>query len=265
MANLILHPRFRSFKSLIVVVAVMTFVQRSTLAPNRMVRGMVNFAGASSVLKTARSFSMLSTIESLASRRSIATISTKTYCVCCRSGWPTQHLPQSPFGHAFVFCSTGARVKWLSVIRRFTASFGAASAMLPVRRLVADTEKLVRFAPSRADGLPDVREVVVRPDRLDVNTEGEWITFPFCKIGRRQESAVVSFLKRLVGKDPAVKLVGERDWCRPPKDRFFIWYTSPPLKTYMPEDEGRDYGSSYFPRIHRVMWASGRYGTFDLA
>ncbi|MCL4853945.1 MAG: hypothetical protein KJZ78_21505 [Bryobacteraceae bacterium] len=127
------------------------------------------------------------------------------------------------------------------------------------------SEEMVRFAPSRADGLADVREVVVRPDRLEVNAGGVWMTFLFSAIGRRQEPAIVSFLKALVGKDPAPRIVGERDWCRPPKERFFRWYTDPTLTVFMPDDEGQAYDSSYFPRIHRVLWAGKRYGTFDLA
>lgn len=132
------------------------------------------------------------------------------------------------------------------------------------RSLMVDTEVIVSFVPSRSEGLPDVREVVVRPDRLEVNSEGNWITFPFSKIGRRQESALRSFVKRFVGKRPFALLVGERDWCRPPSERYFVWYTTPPLKTYMPEDEGKSYSESYFPRIHEVM-ARGLHGTFDLA
>ena len=129
---------------------------------------------------------------------------------------------------------------------------------------MVDTEEVVRFAPSRSEGLPGVREVVVRPDRLEVNAEGKWITFPFSKIGRRQESAITSFIKRLVRKRPFALMVGERDWCRPPRERYFVWYTTPTLKTYMPEDDEPNYSASYFSRIHEVM-ANGPYGTFDLA
>ena len=129
---------------------------------------------------------------------------------------------------------------------------------------MGDTDGVVSLVPSHCEGLPDVREVVVRPDCLEVNSEGNRITFPFSKIGRRQESALRSFIKRLVGRRPFALLVGERDWCRPPSERYFVWYTTPPVKTYMPDDEGTSYSESYFPRIHEVM-AGGLYGTFDLA
>jgi hypothetical protein len=122
---------------------------------------------------------------------------------------------------------------------------------------------VVRFRPSRAEGLPDVREVVVYPDRLEVNTAGRWLTFPFPQIGRRQESRLASFLKRLVGKHPYPVMVADRDWFHPPRDRFFLWYTDPPLRTCMPEDEPADYAAGYFSRI-QVVLRSGGYATFDL-
>jgi hypothetical protein len=128
---------------------------------------------------------------------------------------------------------------------------------------VAEHPQPIRFVPSSAEGLPDVREVVVYPDRLEVNSGGQWITFPFRQIGRRQEPRLVSFLKRLVGKYPYPAMVGERDWFHPPKERYFLWYTKPPLKTCMPEDELEDYAPSYFLRIQVVLRAGG-YVTADL-
>ena len=54
-----------------------------------------------------------------------------------------QHLPQRHFVHAFVFHSAGAHVKWFSGCSTFLASFGAASAMLPVAR--------TKYSPSTFD------------------------------------------------------------------------------------------------------------------
>jgi hypothetical protein len=122
---------------------------------------------------------------------------------------------------------------------------------------------LVRFCPSRVEGLPDVRDVIVYPDRLEVNTRGSWVTFRFSQIGRRQESRVVSLVKRLAGLFPLPALVADRDWFHPPRDRFFLWYTDPPLRTCMPLDEAADHASSYFSRIQAVLW-SGGYATSDL-
>lgn len=129
-------------------------------------------------------------------------------------------------------------------------------------RLVA-AEESVRFRPSRADGLPDVREVAIFPDRLEVNSQGRWLTIRFADIGRRQEPLLVSLLKWLSFRRPYLRMVGERDYFHVPRDRFFRWYTDPPLTTYMPDDEDPDYRRSLFPIIHCVM-AKGGFHTFDL-
>ena len=121
----------------------------------------------------------------------------------------------------------------------------------------------LRFMPSRAEGLPDVQEVVVHPDRIEVETEGRWVTFAFADIARPQEFRAISLLKRMVGKPPWPHLVADRDWFHPPKDRFFLWYADPPLTTYMPEDETLDYDTSYFARIKRMV-ESGGFATYDL-
>jgi hypothetical protein len=127
----------------------------------------------------------------------------------------------------------------------------------------ADVPQMIRFRPSRAEGLPDVREVVVRPDCLEVNTAGVWVSFPFRRIGRRQEPRVVSFVKRLVRGTAWPMVVADRDWFHPSRDRFFLWYTAPPLRTCMPENEPAEYAASYFFRIQAVL-RSGGYATFDL-
>jgi hypothetical protein len=128
---------------------------------------------------------------------------------------------------------------------------------------VAALPHSVRFVPSTAEGLPDVREVVVHPDRLEVNSGGRRLTFPFRQIGRRQEPRLVAFLKRLVGKYAYPVMVADRDWFHLPRDRFFLWYTDPPLRTCMPQDEPADHAASYFSQIQAVV-RSGGYATFDL-
>jgi hypothetical protein len=128
---------------------------------------------------------------------------------------------------------------------------------------VPELPQPLRFIPSSAEGLPDVREIVVYPDRLEVNTAGQWVTFSFRQIGRRQESRLLSFLKRFVGRYPYPVMVADRDWFHRPRDRFFLWYTNPPLKTCMPEDEPQDRLSSNFFRVQGVLRAGG-YASFDL-
>ncbi len=121
----------------------------------------------------------------------------------------------------------------------------------------------LRFVPSAAEGLPSVSEVVVHPDRLEVKSQGKWLTFPFKEIARPQESRLLSIVKRLFGTTPCPPMVADKDWFHPPKDRFFRWYTQPPLVTLMPEDELEEYGASYFVRIQEVL-RSGGYAAFDL-
>ena len=128
---------------------------------------------------------------------------------------------------------------------------------------MVEAAKSLRFMPSRSEGLPDVREVAVYPDRLEVNMEGRWASYPFAAIARPQEPPVCSFLKRIIGKRPWPRMVADRDWFHPPKDRFFVWYSDPPLETYLPNDEAEDYGASCFLRIKQVV-QSGGFSTFDL-
>jgi hypothetical protein len=45
-------------------------------------------------------------------------------------------------------------------------------------------EKCLRFVPSRVEGLPDVAEVVVRPNRLEVLSQGRWHSFRLADITR---------------------------------------------------------------------------------
>jgi hypothetical protein len=119
------------------------------------------------------------------------------------------------------------------------------------------------FVPSRVEGLDNVKEVTVYPDRLEVSVGEEVITYDFSRIARRQESPWRSFAKQVTGGDVWPKLVADRDWFHEPKDRFFVFYTEPPMKIFMPVDELEDHESSHFFRVQEVIRA-GKYATFDL-
>ena len=43
-------------------------------------------------------------------------------------------------------------------------------------------EEGLRLVPSRVEGLPEVTEVVVFPERLELFSAGEWLTFPFAQM-----------------------------------------------------------------------------------
>jgi len=51
------------------------------------------------------------------------------------------------------------------------------------------SERSLRFVPSRVEGLPDVAEVVFRPDRLELLSAGRWVLVRFAEIARRPRPA----------------------------------------------------------------------------
>src|SRR5262249_7364910 len=58
--------------------------------------------------------------------------------------------------------------------------------------------------------------------------------------------------------------VGERDWFHPPSERFFRFYTEPPVVVYLPdEDPSLDGCSSLFGRIRGLIRVGG-FQTWDL-
>ena len=58
--------------------------------------------------------------------------------------------------------------------------------------------------------------------------------------------------------------VGERDWFKAKSERFFRFYTWPPIVVYMPEEPAEaDYGSTLFRRVQDVLLEGG-FVTWDL-
>ena len=127
-----------------------------------------------------------------------------------------------------------------------------------------DAEPCLRFVPSRAEGLPGVSEVVVRPDRLDLRSGGRWVVFPFAKMARWPRPTWFWRLLYRLGWRSMWLPVADRDWFHPPRDRFFRFYCDPPLKVYM-TDEDKDiaYGETLFRRVQDVI-SSGGFSTNDL-
>lgn len=124
-------------------------------------------------------------------------------------------------------------------------------------------EEYLRFVPSKVKGLPDVTEVIVYPDRLEFQSEGCNIIFRFFDIAEwPRPKWLRRFLFRL-GRRPSWLSVGDRDWFRPPSERFFQFYTQPAITVYMPHDEPEGYQESYFFRAQEVMRRGG-FSTFDL-
>ncbi len=129
---------------------------------------------------------------------------------------------------------------------------------------VREDEPCLRFAPSRVEGLTDVSEVVVRPDRLELFSEGEWIIIRFADIARWPRPARLWRLLARFRWRPRWLPVADRDWFHPPRERFFIFYTDPALKVFLTdEDRGIGYGETLFRRVQDVI-ESGGFHTCDL-
>jgi hypothetical protein len=124
--------------------------------------------------------------------------------------------------------------------------------------------KGLRFVPSRVEGFPGVTEVVVYPDRLELLSEGRWVSIAFADIALWPRPAWLWRRLARLGWRPRWMPVGQRDWFHPPPERFFRFRTEPRIVVYMP-DEPRDtnHGSTLFRRVQDVMLEGG-FGTWDL-
>ena len=84
-----------------------------------------------------------------------------------------------------------------------------------------DPEPCLNFVPSRVEGLPDVTEAVVRPDRLELRSAGEWVVRPFDRMARWPRPEPLWRLLARLGWRTRWLPVADRDWFHPPRDRFF--------------------------------------------
>ncbi len=124
----------------------------------------------------------------------------------------------------------------------------------------------LRFAPSAVEGLSDVTEVVVFPDRLELLSEGKLVVIRFLDIARWYHwfGWLYRSLARLGGRVRGWPMVADRDWFHPPAGRFFRFFTAPPLTVFMPDEPpDTSYGQTMFRRVQDVL-AAGGFGTFDL-
>ncbi len=122
----------------------------------------------------------------------------------------------------------------------------------------------LRFVPSRVEGLPDVTEVAVYPDRLEWLSGGRWASVSFAEIAHWPRPVRLRRWLARLGWRPRWLPVGERDWFHPPSERFFRFFTRPPIVVYL-ADEPRDmdYGSTLFGRINEIL-REGGFHTLDL-
>jgi hypothetical protein len=121
----------------------------------------------------------------------------------------------------------------------------------------------ITFIPSRVDGLEAVSRVTIRLSQIEFETPDSRHVFAFKAISRPQESWLASLVKRMTFRRPYPHTIAERDWFHAPPDRFFRFYTTPPITVYMPTDEAEDFGRGCFHRIQNVI-RSGGLTTLDL-
>jgi hypothetical protein len=107
------------------------------------------------------------------------------------------------------------------------------------------------------DGLPSVTEVAVfRPDR--VLSEGTTVTIRFDDIAEWPHPRWLWRLRR----PPFCPSETGIGFTTPP-DRFFRFFTTPPVTVYMPNESGLKYDHTCFRRLQDVI-AEGGFITHDL-
>jgi hypothetical protein len=124
-------------------------------------------------------------------------------------------------------------------------------------------EDSLRFVPSRVEGLPGVTEVAVFPNRLELLSEGRWVVIRLADIAAWPRPRWLRRRLAWTGWRPAWLPVADRDWFHPSADRFFRFYTTPPVTVYMPDETGVGYGETVFRRLQNVIGRGG-FSTFDL-
>jgi hypothetical protein len=127
-----------------------------------------------------------------------------------------------------------------------------------------DMEEGVRFVPSRVEGLPGVSAIAIFPDRVELCSAGQWLSFPFAEMVQWPRPAWLWRLFACVGLRRRFLPVGERDWFHPPADRFIRFFSSPRFVVYLP-DEPADttYADTWFRRVQDVIARDG-FSTWDL-
>ena len=122
----------------------------------------------------------------------------------------------------------------------------------PIRARPTDSPaRAVRFRPSRVDGWPEVDEVRVDPEWLEIRSAGRVMRFPLRSMAAGREIAT--------GLAP----VGELHWSAERyADAHVDFYTTPRLAIYMPADGPTRYPDSHFWLVQDVL-RQGRFKLYD--
>jgi hypothetical protein len=120
----------------------------------------------------------------------------------------------------------------------------------------------INFVPSKVEGLCSVESVSIYPDKVEIVTQTEVINYNFQSLVQRYCSEWFWRFKHKIGfrSNP---YIGEKYFECPPQNRFFLFYTEPQIKVFMPADEPENwikasYGKSQF-MMHR-----GGYALMDM-
>jgi hypothetical protein len=112
--------------------------------------------------------------------------------------------------------------------------------------------------------LENVSEVAVWPDRLEIAANDSTTVLPYEDFAEWPRPVAIRRLLARLGLWPRGLYIADRDWFQSPPNRFFRFYTTPPLIIFMPTDEAKDYAPSYFARVQDVIESNGRFTTADL-
>jgi hypothetical protein len=122
----------------------------------------------------------------------------------------------------------------------------------------------IRFVPSRVEGTSPVDEVAVHPNRLELVRQAERAVIRYVDIARWPRPRLFWNLAFLIGCKLRWLPVADRDFQRP-GERFFRFYTNPPIVIFMPHDEKPGpYPQTWFFRIRQTI-ETGGFHTFDLS
>jgi hypothetical protein len=122
----------------------------------------------------------------------------------------------------------------------------------------------LRFVPSRVEGLADVTEVTVYPDRPEMVSESRRVAVRLADIATWPRPSFLWRRLARLGWRPRCLPVGERDWFHPPSERFFRFYTQPRIVVYMPDEPAETgYSGTLFRRVQDVLLEGG-FNTWDL-
>lgn len=127
-------------------------------------------------------------------------------------------------------------------------------------------EDHLRFVPSAVDGLSSVSEVILFSDRLEALSEDRLVVIRFLDIARWYR--IGGYFHRLFARWGwgvyGWPSVADRDWFHPPAERFFRFFTNPPITIYLPDESSETpYAQTIFRRVQDIIALDG-FGTQDL-